>query len=388
MDSDVATIGQLKALEYVKRESLVVYYTEDNGKIYKLVKGTDGKFYKVNTKNGTPLDKQEIPKEKVLVGAKGHNEKIQYIDADKQIADIGEKIRFGHLADGKISQTSDQAVTGKQLKRVGDLLGLDVNRDKTNFNDITFDAVEYIDNPPHTAGVRKNFKEALTDTISAINKGYKFIDDDPQNSAKDTPFYLGSTIKIVAGDISSNNQKTHLGKNLKTQFTNDSGTAKFEIGLKDDPTFKTVTIEQTPTQDNEAATVKYVKDELAKGATKFDVEGNTGTKFTVSNSLKIKGSKEDTANVSHRNITTEAKNTDSTVEIALNENLKEMNSITGKKVPGGSNNFVSSEIKFNEKGAGNKKIPTWLSFQTEQNIPLIRKDSIWVINKSPHLPAI
>lgn len=47
---DVATIGQLKALEYVKRESLVVYYTEDNGKIYKLVKGIDGKFYKVNTK--------------------------------------------------------------------------------------------------------------------------------------------------------------------------------------------------------------------------------------------------------------------------------------------------------------------------------------------------
>lgn len=73
LDSDVATIGQLKALQYVKNEGLVVYYTvKDDGKVIKLVKDPDGNFYKVDTATGEPLKNENaIDKSKVLVGAKG-----------------------------------------------------------------------------------------------------------------------------------------------------------------------------------------------------------------------------------------------------------------------------------------------------------------------------
>ncbi|TDF37033.1 hypothetical protein E2R48_10050, partial [Histophilus somni] len=254
LDSDVATIGQLKALEYVKREGLVVYYTEDNGKIYKLVKGTDGKFYKVNTKNGTPLDKQEIPKEKVLVGAKGHNEKIQYIDADKQIADIGEKIRFGHLADGEISNKSDQAITGAQLYDLKGKLGLELETNNTQFKGHNFTAVEYIDG---TQGSQNTFKGAITELIKAVNKGYKFSD----GTKTIDKIYFGSTIEIKPEDI-SNNGTQYKSKNLKTKVEKNSSKAQFTIGLKDDPEFNTVKLTGTPTDNKHAVNKAYVDEKL------------------------------------------------------------------------------------------------------------------------------
>ncbi|QQF78073.1 hypothetical protein [Histophilus somni] len=75
LDSDVATIGQLKALDYVKKEGVVTYYTKEaDGKITKLTKDSS-KFYKVNTKDGTPLTElEEISADKVFVGPKGANE--------------------------------------------------------------------------------------------------------------------------------------------------------------------------------------------------------------------------------------------------------------------------------------------------------------------------
>lgn len=66
LDSDAATVGQLKALEYAYKEGVVAYYTEENGKNYKVVKYTDGQFYKANTENGTPLDSTKISANKVL----------------------------------------------------------------------------------------------------------------------------------------------------------------------------------------------------------------------------------------------------------------------------------------------------------------------------------
>ncbi|WP_168693927.1 hypothetical protein, partial [Histophilus somni] len=114
LDSDVATVGQLKTLEYVKKEGLVVYYTIESDKIIKLTKASDdGKFYRVDTRNGEPLKKLgDIDKSKVFVGAKGFNEQTQTLADGKTTADIGETIKFGHLADGEISATSDQAITG------------------------------------------------------------------------------------------------------------------------------------------------------------------------------------------------------------------------------------------------------------------------------------
>ncbi|WP_249963348.1 YadA-like family protein [Histophilus somni] len=250
LDSDVATVGQLRALQYVRNEGIVTYYTVEDGKNIKLVKDShDGKFYRVNTKDGQPMKKLgAVDASKVLVGAKGNEEKnIQH--KGKDYVDIGDKIKFGHIADAAISDSSDEAVTGAQLFSVKEVLGVGLESNNTKLKKPTFVAVEYIGSDK---GVNETFREVIEDTISAINSGYKFSDEKKDN----TPFYLGSTIKIVAGDIpqSGNSKtKTHLGKNLKTQFTKEdsNATAKFTIGLKEDPSFKKVTIEDT-IEDKEA----------------------------------------------------------------------------------------------------------------------------------------
>ncbi|WP_249961558.1 YadA-like family protein [Histophilus somni] len=261
LDSDVATVGQLKALNYVKKEGLVVYYTEEDGKPVKLVKKEgSNEFYKVDTKTGEPLkDSQPVDKSKVLVGAKGANEVIGS-------QDLGEKIRFGHLEKGEITATSDQAITGNQLHQLGSsILGLTVNNsDKTKFDTVQFEAVNVTD-PKDTSGVTTNFKDALTKAIGAINKGYKFNADQVKANANTTPFYLGATIEIKAGDVTKKSGATtekYLGKNLKTEFKNDSSKATFTIGLKDDPEFNTVKLTGNPTDGQHAVNKAYVDEAL------------------------------------------------------------------------------------------------------------------------------
>ncbi|WP_348533969.1 YadA-like family protein [Histophilus somni] len=329
LDSDAATVGQLRALYYVKKEGLVVYYTEEGGKKVKLVKSAgDGKFYKVNTQTGEPLaNSPAIPEANVLVGAKGFDEKIG-------TKDLGNKIQFGNLKDGKIELNSDQAITGNQLKNIGDILGVSVNADGLKFDSPSFTGVEYIDTPPHTAGVRKNFKEALTDTINAINKGYKFSDGTNTNAGT-SKYYLGSTLEIKAGDIA----QTHKGANLKVKLDNTSSNSKatFTIGLKDDPEFNTVKITKDPTDKNHAVNKKYVDDKFSKVVTSFTVTGNTGS-FKATNKLDIKG---------EGNISTNA-TTGTEVKISLKEALTGISSITGK-TGGAKIDFTNNGLTLNSK---------------------------------------
>ncbi|QEH10548.1 hypothetical protein E4M08_01195 [Histophilus somni] len=286
LDSDVATIGQLRALAYVKKEGVVTYYTKEGNKIIKLTKGDDGKFYKVNTKDGTPYkDLGAVDAKNVFVGPKGANEKTEskmINGKEYSLGNMGERIKFANILDGEISNKSDQAITGAQLNNLGSILGIQPKTDdKTKFvlsndsNKKNFAAVEYIGSDK---GVNVTFREAIEDTISAINSGYKFSDETKDN----TPFYLGSTIKIVAGDIpqSGNSKtKTHLGKNLKTQFTKEdsNATATFTIGLKDDPEFKTVKLTGNPTDDQHAVNKAYVDNKLQNVSTNLhflSVQGN------------------------------------------------------------------------------------------------------------------
>uniref|UniRef100_Q0I566 Autotransporter adhesin n=1 Tax=Histophilus somni (strain 129Pt) TaxID=205914 RepID=Q0I566_HISS1 len=301
LDSDVATVGQLKALNYVKREGLVVYYTvKDDGKVIKLTKDSNGNFYEVNTATGEPLkDSQPVDKSKVLVGAKGANEVIGS-------QDLGDKIRFGHLEKGEITATSDQAITGNQLHQLGSsILGLTVNNsDKTKFDTVQFEAVNVTD-PKDKSGVTTNFKDALTKAIGAINRGYKFSADQINGTDNNTPFYLGATIEIKAGDVtkSGNTTEKYLSKNLKTEFKNDSSKATFTIGLKDDPEFKTVKLTGDPTDNQHAVNKAYVDNKLQNVSTNLhflSVQGtdkgagsnynNDGAKGTHSVAIGVKAS--------------------------------------------------------------------------------------------------
>lgn len=265
-------MGQLKALYYVKKEGPVVYYTEESGKQIKLVKSTDdGKFYKVDTKTGEPVQGlKHIDKSKVLVGAKGFNEQIG-------TQDLGEKIAFGHLKEATINATSDQAVTGAQLNSVKDVLGVNLKDNKLDKH--PFNAVNYIDD--RDTGAQNTFKDVINELITAVNKGYKFSDGSTNHINKDTPFYLGSTIEIKSGDITKKNgaiTEKYFAKNLKTEFKSENENSKstFTIGLKEDPEFKTVTVTEKVGDNSPKSTLttkEYVDEKLSNVAAKFTVKG-------------------------------------------------------------------------------------------------------------------
>ncbi|QQF85566.1 hypothetical protein JFL55_07145 [Histophilus somni] len=219
LDSDVATIGQLKALAYVKKEGVVTYYTEENGNIYKVVKDTKGNFYKVNTDNGTPLDDTQIDKNKVFAGPKGANEKPVMING-KKTADMGELIKFGHIADGEIADKSNQAITGNQLNQLGKtILGLTVNSDKTKFDTPSFVAVNYEGAQSGTNNQPTTFKKAIDELITAVNKGLNIAGD-----AESGQLTLGSTLTIKAGNttVEDNVLKTtteYKSDNIRTAYS-------------------------------------------------------------------------------------------------------------------------------------------------------------------------
>ncbi|MFY1027995.1 YadA-like family protein [Actinobacillus seminis] len=320
LDSDVATIGQLKALQYVNKEGIVTYYTVDEGKNIKVVKDYgDNEFYVVNTKDGQPLKNLKVDKEKVLVAAKGAKEaEVEY--KGKKVVDLGEKIKFGHLLDAKISDDSDEAVTGAQLKNVGDILGISIKTsNNTQFETPSFAAVKYIGGQNST---QNNFKGAIDELITAVNKGYKFVAD----QGNDT-YILGSTIKIVPGTVDT----SYSGKNLKTKLTKEGNgtaslTAKFEIGLSDTPTFTNVTVTET-TDENHVVNKKYVDGKLANVAANFTVKGDSGSGYTLDKTnteLNIKGKQE---NGSHKNITTAVDSGSKGVTLSLNSNLKNISSV-------------------------------------------------------------
>ncbi|OZN25541.1 hypothetical protein CFY87_02775 [Actinobacillus seminis] len=305
LDSDVATIGQLKALAYVK-------------------------------KDGTPYkDLGHIDANNVFVGPKGEDEKTRTeMKASKEysLGDMGKKIKFAHILDGEIKSGSDQAVTGNQLYSVKDVLGVELNQN-TTLKRPSFGAVNYVNGGKR---VTETFKDALTDTINAINSGYKFSDGDSTNIAKNTPFYLGSTLEIKAGDI----QTTHKSTNLKTKLTLEDTNSKavFTIGLSDTPTFKKVMLdnENAPTDNKELVNKKYVDDKFQNVATSFNVAGDSGD-FKVTNRLDIKG---DT------NISTKASTNE--VKISLQEALTGIASVMGKN--GGTKiEFTNDGLTLNSK---------------------------------------
>ncbi|ACA31577.1 YadA domain protein [Histophilus somni 2336] len=377
LDSDVATIGQLKALAYVKKEGVVTYYTEENGNIYKVVKDTKGNFYKVNTDNGTPLDDTQIDKNKVFAGPKGANEKPVMING-KKTADMGELIKFGHIADGEIADKSNQAITGNQLNQLGKtILGLTVNSDKTKFDTPSFVAVNYEGAQSGTNNQPTTFKKAIDELITAVNKGLNIAGD-----AESGQLTLGSTLTIKAGNTTVEDKvlKTtteYKSDNIRTAYQSNNKTLL--IGIKENPTFKKVTLSEEQTypsgtqkntvDKNDLITKGYLDGALKNVATSFNVQGDSGAKFKVQDTLNIKGADSTaqttdqsagTTSTAHKNITTKASS--DTLEIALNEDIKEVNSIAGKtfmtKGSNGKQTPVSSSIEFNGKNVNGTKANT------------------------------
>ncbi|QDJ12972.1 hypothetical protein CEP45_03520 [Mergibacter septicus] len=111
LDTDVATVGQLRALEFTKTEPNVVYYTIDSsGQKIKLVYNGSN-FYPVDTTNGEPLDgAAPVELNKVLIGPKNPNAKpladgssVSVLSGvtdhqKKKVTPLGDALPFGNIS--------------------------------------------------------------------------------------------------------------------------------------------------------------------------------------------------------------------------------------------------------------------------------------------------
>ncbi|THA20727.1 hypothetical protein E5361_09635, partial [Histophilus somni] len=241
------------------------------------------------------------------------------------VGDTNQERIIKNVAAGDVSENSTDAINGSQLYAVTkvfsdlakDVIGVEV--DNKQFKKSSFTAVEYISTPTSKKGVPDNFKDALDETIKAINQGYKFSDGTTNNNGT-SKYYLGSTLEIKNGDVDGF-KGSNLKVKLDTQASNEKAT--FTIGMTNTPTFENVTITGNPSNDKHLVNKKYVDDKFKNVATSFKVTGDSG-EYVVKDALNIKGKEEN----SHKNITTTANNgTKKELEISLNSTLKGITSI-------------------------------------------------------------
>ncbi len=375
LDTDAATVGQLKALSYVKREGNVAYYTEQNGQAMKVVKGDNGKFYAANTVSGEPLKDIEVAPENVFVGAKGTNEGTYTGTDGHTFADMGGKIVFANLKDGKIAEGSDQAVTGNQLYATNKA----VAENKTNIQNNTAaiagnttniskntESIKTLNN--NMADVSKSWKIAVNDGNAekvGFDKTVRFKTDnnlkvETSNADGNNTLTFGLKDNLNIGGISINNVKNADGQTYSsstiTGLTNTTwdkdnvvnNRAATEGQLAAISGSVTTIAENYAKADasnvaNNTENVKKWKDAL--GVSNLDLsykaEGDaTGKTTTLSNGLTFKGDS---------NITAAAKDS-GVVEYSLNSDLTGITSI--------SNKGTGTTITINDDGVslGNKKL--------------------------------
>ncbi|QEH21644.1 hypothetical protein FWK55_05360 [Histophilus somni] len=231
-------------------------------------------------------------------------------DMDKKsvfsIGDANSERIITNVAAGTVDNSSTDAINGGQLKSVIDVFGklafdvlgaeketekeADKQTVKDGFKKSTFTAVQYKRDPQpqgqpqQQAKVPMTFREAINESIAAINKGLIFKGDMPSavtNGTQNTPHYLGSTIQIVRLATPANTGTTttqpatttpaitaYSGENLITQYSNTNGNAKIEIGFKNAPTFSKVMLAKEQTYNGGSGTggsTDWKKELITKG---------------------------------------------------------------------------------------------------------------------------
>ncbi|WP_406811996.1 YadA-like family protein [Histophilus somni] len=251
---------------------------------------------------------------------------------DKTVVSVGDKGSeriITNVAAGLVQSGSTDAINGGQLAEVisvfgklgFDVLGAEKHDTDDGFKQSTFAKVEYKRASQEQAKAPTTFREAINESITAINKGLMFSADQSAvaNGTQNTPHYLGSTINIVrlasntagatstpapAGTSSQPNIAEFKGDNLITRYTNESGNAKIEIGFKNAPMFEKVMLSQkqmyengknSKVGENDLITKSYLEEALS--SFKFKVENGGGQtveigrgdtlKFTSGQNIKV-----------------------------------------------------------------------------------------------------
>ncbi|THA20984.1 hypothetical protein E5361_08370, partial [Histophilus somni] len=220
------------------------------------------------------------------------------LSSDKKEIDF-DKSKLKGISEGEIKDDSTDVITGKQLADLAKQLGIDVDdKTKTTFKTPTFDdfKLKGIDGKT-TEPAPKNIVEGLKNAVTKLNEGLKFGGDIPSAGTNtNNTHYLGSTINIVRlasntadmegskpSAMSANMLKIsdYSGDNLVTQYRNEDGNAKIEIGFKNAPMFEKVTLSKpqiygtgsgSTVEKNDLITKSYL--DAALSDFKFTVEYN------------------------------------------------------------------------------------------------------------------
>ncbi|WP_256692757.1 YadA-like family protein [Histophilus somni] len=263
---------------------------------------------------------------------------------------------------------SDNKITGKQNISIGSrnevegneniILGSNITADDEIHNAIVLGTGSLAKSNALSVGSMRHKRKIVfvadpTDNYDAANKKYvderglKFKGNDAGQTEQ-----LVNLDKLLTID-SSEAKKDDRGmkeKDIKTKVEKEGDNAKLILTLNK--------ADNVSEHDERAVTSKAVAAKLTNYATKFEVEGNKGSKFTVNDSLKIKGKVGSGSAKTHQNITTTTKKGASTLEIALNSDLKGIKSIGGREIGAGKGKKIASSIEFNKQGANGTKPKT------------------------------
>ena len=276
----------------------VVYVTEANevielGADGKLHKATDlkGKTYVVSTEagktgfyNDADLNSEGQPltgKNPVTVAVVDPNTTKLRHALNGYVAggtDVTTKSVLTNVGAGKIDANSTDAINGSQLKAVADKVGLTVDATNT----LSLPAITALkDAKGNNTTAPTTLVGGLNEVIGKVNEGLSYKGDLGTQGTQQ----LGSTVTInrtgrstvtgeivlkdgtetytkyeVVKDTTTNQNKivttknqtrdvTYVGDNLITKYTKDTtGNGKFEIGFKENPTFKQITADHVDTK--------------------------------------------------------------------------------------------------------------------------------------------
>ncbi|VWL84994.1 OmpA family protein [Oceanivirga miroungae] len=294
-------------------------------------------------------------------------------------------VKLTGIKSGEISDTSKDAITGKQLKGLADKLGLtpDSNGEFPDLTDMP--QLKGADGQDATAST--SILDAIKANATALNRGFKIRATD-NTGADDKTQYLGSTtIFVEAGSTGiTKNTVKYNGSNLTTKYTYDGGNGKVEIGFKETPLFKGLELGEesnkitltpgtdgtlilakdpvgTPTDDkvvlkglkdgidkDSAVTKKALDDAKSELKTAADSLGNKALTIsdggTEDSHKFVRNNNEDkTLKIIAGNIATDYKDTNLKTEIVDGENGNKILNIGLKESP------EFKEIKLGEDGA-------------------------------------
>ncbi|AIL32931.1 ESPR-type extended signal peptide-containing protein [Basilea psittacipulmonis] len=244
LDSDAATVGQLKALEYAASNPSMRYYVETSGQkvLVKFDYGTQ-KFHAVNPRTGEPIvEGQAFDISQVKVGAFDESNRQAYTDAtvtnNVNSETLGNSLVVGNVAAGRIADDSEDAINGSQLKALADKIGLTYDSTTVQFAlpTQTYALKNSLGKEENTSNQPVTLVQNL---IHAMNRGLML-----KGNEGGATLYFGSTVNLLASDLDG----TYKGKNLKTVIDNNG---VLRVALSDRPVFSQVTVDDVTLSSND-----------------------------------------------------------------------------------------------------------------------------------------